>query len=583
MRYIEYKYVNSRRHHHIIAVDDSEYLSGLLQKAAEGALLKDLTETLVDDKITYEEAEGFVEALVDSQLLISALEPSVSGPEFLEQIKEVLEKLEGTKNVLDILNKADTQIKELDRNMGNPPESYLALSEFLKQLGTEFELKYLFQTDMVLETEKNILDKTMVNTVKKGLCFLNKITLPPKETLLDQFKTTFYERFEEREVPLSMALDVEIGIGYKQDQGAGDVSPLVDDLVLPGRKPKHEISEVRWSPIHSILQQKLTQALAREEYCIALKDDDFKDFEENWEDLPDTVSTMIEIVEEDGKVNIKLGGFGGSSAANLLGRFCHGDEKLDRHTRKIIDIETRANDGKVLAEIVHLPESRVGNILMRPAFRHYEIPYLAKSVLPGEGQLPLKDLRVSVEHGRRVKLRSGRLDKEVVPHLTNAHNYAANSLPIYHFLCDMQTQGLRSGVGLNLGPFADEYPFIPRITYQNLILSEATWNLASEDVEPLMEMVDKDQKLDAAVEAFMRKRKIPRYVMLKDGDNELLVNFKNFTSVKMLLDTVKKRQRFKLTEFFFAKEGIVKDGKNAYYANQIILSFYNSQRLKDEQ
>ncbi|UGU14477.1 lantibiotic dehydratase family protein [Sinomicrobium kalidii] len=582
LRYVEYKYANSKRHHHIVAVDDSEYLSGILEKASRGALLKDLAQTLVDEEITYEEAAGFLEELVDNQLLISELEPSVSGPEFLEQIRGVLKKLEGTGKILDILNRAGAGIKELDQKTGNLPEAYIELSEFLKQLETGFELKFLFQTDMILEAEKNTLDKSVADDVKKGIAFLNKITLPPKSTILDQFKTAFYERFEEREVPLSRALDVEMGIGYKQDQGAGDVSPLVDDIVLPGKKPKHEVSEVMWSPVHDILRKKLVRALVENAYCINLDDEDFKEFEENWEDLPDTVSTMVEIVEEDGCTKIRMGSAGGSSAANLLGRFCHGDEKLDAHTREIVGTETRVNSDKVLAEIVHLPESRVGNILMRPALRGYEIPYLAKSVLPEEGQLPIEDLRISVKYGRNIRLRSEKLNKEVVPHLTNAHNYSSNSLPIYHFLCDMQTQGLRGGVGLNLGPFAGEYTFIPRIAYGNLILSEATWNLKKEDIEPLKKRIKDDDKPEEAIETFRKERKIPQYVMLADGDNELLINFKNLTSVRMLLDTVKKRQGFKLTEFFFGKNGVVKDRDGAYYANQVVLSFYNSEKLKNE-
>lgn len=582
LRYVEYKYANSKRHHHIVAVDDSEYLSGILEKASRGALLKDLAQTLVDEEITYEEAAGFLEELVDNQLLISELEPSVSGPEFLEQIRGVLKKLEGTGKILDILNRAGAGIKELDQKTGNLPEAYIELSEFLKQLETGFELKFLFQTDMILEAEKNTLDKSVADEVKKGIAFLNKITLPPKSTILDQFKTAFYERFEEREVPLSRALDVEMGIGYKQDQGAGDVSPLVDDIVLPGKKPKHEVSEVMWSPVHDILRKKLVRALVENAYCIDLDDEDFKEFEENWEDLPDTVSTMVEIVEEDGCTKIRMGSAGGSSAANLLGRFCHGDEKLDAHTREIVGTETRVNSDKVLAEIVHLPESRVGNILMRPALRGYEIPYLAKSVLPEEGQLPIEDLRISVKYGRNIRLRSEKLNKEVVPHLTNAHNYSSNSLPIYHFLCDMQTQGLRGGVGLNLGPFAGEYTFIPRIAYGNLILSEATWNLKKEDIEPLKKRIKDYDKPEEAIETFRKERKIPQYVMLADGDNELLINFKNLTSVRMLLDTVKKRQGFKLTEFFFGKNGVVKDRDGAYYANQVVLSFYNSEKLKNE-
>ncbi len=583
LRYIEYKYVNSKRHHHIVAVDNSEYLSGVLEKAAKGALLKDLARTLVDEEIAYEEAAGFVEELVESQLLISELEPSVSGPEFAEQIKSVLQKLKGTESLLGILDEVDSRIKELDKKIGNPPEQYLELSEFLKQLGTGFELKYLFQTDMTLGADKNMLDRSVVDTVKRGITFLNKITLPPKDTLLDKFRTAFYERFEEREVPLSKALDVEMGIGYKQDQGAGDVNPLVDDLIIPGKKTGHEVSEVRWSSVLSILQKKLVYAIGRGEYRITLQDEDFRDFEENWQDLPDTISTMIEVVEEKGKEKIRFSGAGGSSAANLLGRFCHGDEKLNAYTQQIIDTETSVNGDRILAEVVHLPESRVGNILMRPAFRRYEIPYLAKSLLPEEGQLSIEDLRISVKFGRKVRLRSEKLGKEVVPHLTNAHNYGSNSLPIYHFLCDMQTQGLRSGVGFNLGPFAGEYAFIPRVEYKNLILSEATWNLKKEDIEPLKKQEKDNERLRKATRELCKERKIPQYAMLTDGDNELLINFNNLTSVRMLLDTVRKREGFKLTEFFFAKEGKVKDGKKHHYTNQVVLSFYNNERLKNGQ
>ncbi|WP_268225446.1 lantibiotic dehydratase family protein [Sinomicrobium oceani] len=583
LRYIEYKYVNSKRHHHIVAVDNSEYLTGVLEKAGRGALLEDLANSLVDEEITYEEAEGFVEELVESQLLTSELEPSVSGPEFLEQIKKVLRKLEGTVPLLQILDDIDIRLAELDNHIGNAPGKYLELSEYLKQLGTGFELKYLFQTDMILNTEKNTLDTAVVETLKKGITFLNKITLPPKSTLLDQFKKALYERFEEREVPLAKALDVEMGIGYKQDQGSGDVNPLVDDLIIPGKRAKHEVSEIRWSAVQNIIQKKLTYAIGTGAYLITVTDEDFANFEADWNDLPDTLSAMIELVEEEGVEKYRFGGAGGSSAANLLGRFCHGDEALNLYTQQIIDSEKHANNDKILAEIVHLPESRVGNILMRPAFRNYEIPYLAKSVLNEDEQLPLDDLHISVKYGRNVLLRSRKLNKEVVPHLTNAHNYSSNALPIYQFLCDMQTQGLRSGVGFNLGPFAGEYEFIPRVEYKNIILSEATWNLKKEDVEPLKKEQKDDEKLRKSIRDFCDKRKIPQYTMLTDGDNELLINFGNLTSVRMLLDTVKKRSGFKLTEFLFAKGSKIRDDRGQHYTNQIVLSFYNSKKQKNEQ
>ncbi|NAS29376.1 hypothetical protein GTQ40_00185 [Flavobacteriaceae bacterium R38] len=581
LRYVEYKYVNSKRHHHIVAVDHSEYLQHIIGKAKKGAYLKDLANELVDDEITIEEATEFIDELVSSQLLISELEPSVSGPEFLEQILSVLKKLKNTEKLVNFLTKADDIISSIDNKIGNKTSDYIELSNYLKEIDTSFELKFLFQTDMELGYSKNVLSTSVTDSVRKGMAILNSISLPYKETTLTKFRDAFYERYEEREVLLANALDIEIGVGYRQNQGSGDVSPLVDDIVLPGRNTPNGASEISWSSFNSLVQKKLIDAFVNKSYSVVFTDEDFKNFEQGWDDLPDTMSTMVEILHIDGEEKIKFSGTGGSSAANLLGRFCHGDQALNEYTQSIIDLEAEINNDKILAEIVHLPESRVGNILMRPAFRKYEIPYLAKSLLEEEQQLPLDDLMVSIKNNRKVVLRSKKTNKEVIPHLTNAHNYSANSLPIYHFLADMQTQGIRSGIGFNTGPFANEYEFIPRIEYKNLILQEANWNIKKKDIEPLLNVFKDDDKLKSELKSFLDKRRIPSHVMLTDGDNELLINFNNLTSARMLLDTVKKRPSFKITEFLFDKDSVVKS-KGNFYTNQVVLSFYNQNKLADQ-
>ena len=78
---------------------------------------------------------------------------------------------------------------------------------------------------------------------------------------------------------------------------------------------------------------------------------------------------------------------------------------------------------------------------------------------------------------------------------------------------------------------------------------------------------------------FCKDRSIPQYVMLSDGDNELLINTLNITSMTMLLETVKKRARFHLKEFLHSEKGCVQ-GEDGGYANQIILSFYNKNLLE---
>ncbi|WP_299534492.1 lantibiotic dehydratase family protein [Ulvibacterium sp.] len=577
LRYVEYEYVNSKRHHNIVAVDDTRYLDVVLGKANKGALLLDLVNVLVNDEISVQEASSFIEELVDSQLLISELEPSVSGPEFLEQICSVLEKLENSEDVLRTLQEAEKKMLLIDSTMGNTPEEYLDVTETLGELGTDFDPRFMFQTDMALGVKTNTLSENVIDDLKKGFMFLNRISIPPQETFLSKFMEAFYERYEEREVPLATALDVEVGLGYVQNQGSGDINPLVDGIALPEGDSRQSIFNVQWTALDSIFQKKLNEAFKQNAYTITLNNEDFQEYEAKWDDLPDTMSCMLEIIIENGQQKIKFSGSGGSSAANLLGRFCHGDKELHEYTMEIIGAETNMNTDKILAEIVHLPESRVGNILMRPDFRKYEIPYLAKSLKAKAFQLTLDDLMISIKNNTIV-LRSKKYDKQVIPRLTNAHNYSRNSLPIYHFLADMQTQGFRSRVGINLSPFAENYEFLPRVEYHNLILQNATWHLSKHRITTLLRIKDNDEQLSEEVNSFRESLKIPQFAMLADGDNELLINFQNLTSVRMFLDTVEKRTEFKLTEFLFAEDGVVKHEK-AYYTNQVIVSFFNEEKL----
>lgn len=583
LRYIEYQYVNNIRHHHIIAVDNTIYLEKVLKASAEGLLMNQIIELLVDDENSLEDVTDFIEELIFSQVLISELEPSASGPEFLDHIKNILLKLKGTQVQLEVINYVEKKLTKIDNHIGNNPRDYVDISNKLHELETDFELKYLFQTDVILKPKSNLLNNSVLDSVKQGLVLFNQITLPPKENLLSNFKDAFYERFEEREVSLSKALDVEIGVGYKQNQDTLDINPLIDDILLPNNEKLNTIKDLKWYKTYSVLQKKIIEAYAKNSYCITLINKDFEGTNEDWTDLPDTMSAMIEIVLVNGKEKILISGAGGTSSANLFGRFCHGDKVLKNYTQTIANLEKDMNSSKIIAEINHLPESRVGNILLRPVFREYEIPYLAKSVLNKDKQLNIEDLYISVKNQKNIYLRSKNHNKEVIPRLSNSHNYTANSLPIYNFLCDMQTQGKRNHIGLDLGPFANEYDFIPRIEYNDLILSEAVWNFKKSDIEPLLNLSNNDSELINEFIVFRENKKIPKNIMLVDGDNELLINLENLISIKMFLNTIKDRPYFKIKEFLFNEDGIVKslDGQE-YYTNQIVISFYNSEKLKND-
>src|SRR5439155_17414597 len=128
--------------------------------------------------------------------------------------------------------------------------------------------------------------------------------------------------------------------------------------------------------------------------------------------------------------------------------------------QEITNTEQEHNPDIVFAEIVHLPESRVGNILLHPSFREYEIPFLARSSVDGHHQIPLQDLFVSIKDNK-VLLRSASLNKQVIPRLSSAHNYSRNALPVYQFLCDLQLQGHKAGLGFYWGSLEGFYSQLP--------------------------------------------------------------------------------------------------------------------------
>ncbi len=578
IRYVEYSYINGKRSHDIVSVDYSEYLQKILDASKNGALLKDLIALLINENISEEESKLFVSEIAESQLLISELEPSVTGDEFLLQIINTLRKLNEVEDIISILNSVYKTLKNIDKVIGNDIEQYMKLSESIQNIGTNYDLKFLFQTDMILNLKSNRLDYQLTHKVKKGISVLNKISQPPRETNIKKFKEAFYERYENREVRLSQVLDTEMGIGYLQNQDSGAINPLVDDLHI-SPVSNSSSSSIPWNQLYSLLYKKLHKIQSENRYVLKLADKDFENFPDNWDDLPDTMSVMTEIVLIDGKEILFMPGTGGSSGANLLGRFCHSDEDLYEHTKSIINHEAIINGDKIMAEIVHLPESRVGNVLARPVLRKYEIPYLAKSTLDMDSQLTLEDLMVSVKNNREVFLRSKKNDRQVLPYLTNAHNFSYNSLPVYHFLSDMQLQSNRTGISFNWGPLAQEFEFLPRVMYEDIIFSKATWNFKNSSIKPFIDLMGNEIKLFKEFSKWKRVKQLPQYVMLVEGDNQLLICMTNITSVKMFLNTVKHQSSFILSEFLFSEDGILKKGKE-YYTNQVIVSFYNEEKLK---
>lgn len=582
LRYIEYYYVNNKRQHQISGTQNDEYLQAVLKKAKKGASIETLSKLLIGDGISYEDACNYISILIDHQVLISELQPVVTGKELHNFLIQKLKKLSlPSSQILHILNSVTEKLNLIDQtDLGEDLNSYSEISNELKQLPIPFEEKFLFQTDLILSASHNTIGNEVLENIQKALEVLNKLSIPPASNNLSAFKSAFIKRYEDREVPLVEVMDTESGIGFLQNNTtiSGDDTPLVDDLLIPNPENKNQTSTIQWDRTQRLLLRKYVDALKENAAVIEIEEDDLKDFEANWEDLPATISVMTEIVKEKNKnPKVIIGSVGGSSAVNLLGRFAHADASLKDFIAEIVQKETALQPEVELVEIVHLPESRVGNILARPVFRKYEIPYLAQSSVEEAFQLNLDDLMISVQQNKII-LRSKKLDKEIKPHLSNAHNYLTGVLPAYQFLASLQYQDRRRHLNINWNFFEQEFRYIPRVVYKNTILALATWIIEKEMLNELFNIKEEDQ-LVKGFQEIKRKNKIPKDVVLVDGDNKLYIDTEQPSSIKLLLSIVKNRGGFKLQEYLFpAKtDALVKDQKGNQFTNQVIFSFYKNQ------
>ena len=572
-RYIEYVVKDTERLYSLEGIESTVHLDKILFQAREGKTIAKLSQSLVDENISFEEACQYIQTLIEHQVLVSELELQLTGEDNLSTLINHLSKFENTSSFLKPLQAIKQRLAQLDQKIGNLECDYTSLYELLDKTGVIYKKQHSIQSDLFVECTSLTLAKKHAHAVQNALTVLNKLSPFIEHKNLAAFKKAFWERYEGREVPLTTVLDIESGIGYGQGQSQMGITPFLEDIKLPIHLQRKK-EEISIHPITNFLEQKLLKAIHTQKYTLELVDEELEDFSCSWEDLPDSFSAMIEIIGEENKEQLILKSVGGTSAANLHARFCHGSKNTEKHVQRITDAEEQLQSDKILAEIIHLPEARTGNVLKHPVLRKYEIPYLGKSAVAVENQISVDDLVISIRNNKIV-LHSKRLNKEVIPKLTNAHNYSRKALPIYHFLCDLQKQQLRTAIGFKWPKRVENHPFLPRVVYKNCILSKAQWQLNKEDISAFLALYEETEQLMERIDQWRKRYQVPNWVEWVEFDNTLPIHLENSTLVRLWLSSIKNKDKCRLQEFLLPQSSLVKrDG--AFFGHEIVLSFYKN-------
>lgn len=588
LRYAEAQLRGGSRAYHLVAIDPDPFLDAVLAAARDGAGYAELVDSLVaadpDGEVDADEAAGFVDELIDNQLLVCDLEPVVTGTEAAEGLRETLHRAGAPAALTAPLDAAAAAIEELDRaGLGNPPERYRAVAATLAELPTEVRLARLFQVDMTKPAAGASLGREVLEELRRGVALLARLSgKTPNDEMLDRFRRDFVERWgPDRPVPLVAALDAEAGIGFDGGRGA-DASPLLEGLDLAGAGAGTAPERPTWGPLEQRLAGRVAEALAAGAAAVEITDDELGEpAGEAAPPLCDAFEVMATVAARSsealagGDFRVLLRSVFGPTGGRLLGRFCHTEPALEERVRELLRAEEALEPDADFAEIVHLPEGRTGNIVWRPVLRGLEIPYLGRSGAPPERRLPIGDLLVSVT-GSTIVLRSAASGRRILPRLTNAHNFSGRGMGVYRFLCALQSQGVRSGFAWRWGAL-EAFPYLPRVTSGRLVLSRARWAL---DAAEIAGFGGGDAARYAAVRRWRRRRGVPRWVVLPEGDHELVLDLDNPLAVDAFVGQVRGRRRVLVVELFPGAGELCVAGPEGRYSHEVLVPFVRRREPK---
>ena len=507
----------------------------------------------------------------------------VTGDEPTRAFASRLAVCAATRDVADALTMADAALAAIDTDgLGAAPSRYRAIATELGALPATPEIKRLFQVDLVKRSPDARLGGAVLDELTRAVDVVRRLVPQALPSQLAAFKDAFRERYEASEVRLVDALDEESGIGFPAYGSDGsDGAPLIQGLPPVLDDPATAV----WATRERWLLEALGRAVASGAQEIRLGDRDLEALTHaSPPPMPDAFAVMARLAAgtsdalATGDFRVRISGLTGPSGAVFLGRFCYADPDVRRLVEDHLRCEEALQPDAVFAEIVHLPEGRIGNILLRPSVREYEIEFLGESGAPAERRIPITDLLVSLQ-GDTLVIRSSRLKRRIIPRLTTAHNYSLRSLGLYQFLCALQSDGHVSRPSWTWGPL-DSAPFLPRVTHGRLVLSPAIWNLGKEDLKQLGEKTAAARF--SAVQALRRARALPRFIVLADYDNELPVDLDAALSVESFAHLVKARDQARLEEMWPAPDQLCARGPEGRYVHEVVVPFVQTKAPQRE-
>jgi thiopeptide-type bacteriocin biosynthesis protein len=505
---------------------------------------------LIDFLSAYDtEPETLLETLTDQQILYTELNANISGNFWGNRLKQY--DSPALSCMLDLFNEIGYQpAHKVTGNIGRllPQKEFRKLSFFRHNYYA-----------LSKSTAKVNLSENLQQPLFTALHALNALHIEQEVAALTLFKEKFTNRYDQKSIPLLLALDPEYGLGYNSLDADVNVCSIMSELTF--EQPTAQ-QTIKWTNVHRLLVNKLAQA----KRSIELTDGDLAGINTSKSHLP----PAFQIVFKKAGEKLLVEEAGGANGFYLYSRFSIQNADVQQNCEQIAQAEQSSNPGVVFAEVSFMPDEHAANINVRASFYNYEIPVLVHSVRDKEQVLDLNDLYVRL-FNNEVILFSKRLNKRVIPRFNSAYNFNRSSNAVIRFLGDLQFQGLKGNLTFNFQQLIPGLGFYPRVEYKGTILSAALWTIADGDRLALASNMN-------TMRAKLQELNVPNYFAVVEHDNHLVFNQLSPGDMEMFLNVCKQSKKITLKEAFVDKAAAAVVNENGdEIVNQFVVSMLNGQ------
>ncbi|WP_214226634.1 lantibiotic dehydratase [Pedobacter sp. B4-66] len=388
---------------------------------------------------------------------------------------------------------------------------------------------------------------------------LQRLAPANKTEGLEGFIQRFIQKFEQREIPLMIALDPEIGVGYGNLESITTADVFVQQFT--GRDSNNKTA----NNFKEFLKNALLGTGSTTKPTLLLSDSLLPEDSES-DPIPNSLSMILTIANE----LICVESVGGCTANALLGRFTLGDVDLTRHCNAIANAEQEANPDVVFFDLAYMDESHVDNINRREKIYSTQLSILDYDTT--EHPITLSDLMVSVK-GNKVILRSKMLNKRLIPRMCSAYNYTRSDLSVFRLLCDLQYQGIQTFPIFKLENIFPKLKYYPRVQYKNILLSTSKWR-----IKEVIKFFDKKPTVEKC-RYFLQSRQVTRYFKAGIADQTLCFDLYNDQDMEMLIRVILKEPDLLLTEVAVPNHTAVTDVLGKPYLAEFIVTISHDETI----